>query len=116
MGICKGITWLAMEGSGVGVHRRLVRLVLRSSGWSANAQVSLSNQFMNSADKAVSRVGPLWARKEIQGRAIGVWLLVLCWLAPPTLLALTATYHRNVEHHFLPHILQWSTRQSLQNR
>ena len=90
MGLWAGMKWVAREGSGAGVQRRLVRLILESPGRSAIRPSSLLRHFMAAATAAVTRFGPAWARREVLGQAVGVWLLVLSWLTPMALLVLMA--------------------------
>ena len=96
MKMWKGMPWMAMEGSGVGIQGRFIHLVLANSGFGVNTLIALPKQFMNSAAKVVRRFGPSWTKREVYGQAIGVWLLALCWLVPPALLVLEAVIQKLV--------------------
>ena len=93
MGVWAGLKWVAREGTGAGVQQRLIRLILGSPGRSAVRATSLLRQFIGSATAVVTRFGPAWARRGGLGQAVGVWLLVLFWLAPTALLV-AAVVHR----------------------
>ena len=80
MGVWSGLKWLAKEGTGTGVQRRLVRLILGMPGKRPNEMASIPRQFIDSASALVSIFGPVWARREIGDRPIGVWFLVCCWV------------------------------------
>ncbi len=96
MGIWKGMKWVAREGTGLGASQRFGRLIFRGTGRGATRPGKawgIWRQFMVSASAAVQSFGPSWARKNLRGRAVGVWVLVLAWVVPPLLLTLL-TFHR----------------------
>ena len=92
MGLRAGLKWVAMEGTGAGVQQRLVRRILGKPGGGAVCANNLVRQFIVAAAAVVTRFGPAWARIQVGGQAVGVWLLLLCWLAPTVLLALAVVY------------------------
>jgi hypothetical protein len=93
MSVWEGMNWWVKEGSGAGSQHRLVRMILGKPERHDLSRVTLSHQFLCSAAAAVTRFGPAWAKREICRRTVGVWLLVLCWLVPPAILALAAVHH-----------------------
>jgi hypothetical protein len=80
MGVRAGLKWMAMEGTGAGVQQRLVRLILGRPGRIGDLGTSLLRQFMAAATSAVMRFGPAWAKRQVLGQAVGVWLLVPFWV------------------------------------
>ncbi len=83
---------MTREGTGVAVQQRLIRLILERPGRIAFRWTGLFRQFMAAATAAVMRFGPAWARREVLGQAVGVWLLVVFWVVPPILIALFSLY------------------------
>jgi hypothetical protein len=97
MGISAGIKWMVREGTGVGATKRFGWLIIRETcnPLSANRDSSgkireIHTQFLNAAASVVKTYGPPWARRSILGRALGIWLLVLLWIVPPSILAASA--------------------------
>ena len=43
------------------------------------------SRFAAAGEAVVESWGPRWARRAIHGRAVGVWVLTLAWLASPVL-------------------------------
>ena len=101
MGVWESMKWVAKEGTGAGVHKRFGQMILGRTWQRAAKDDGILRQFLGSAAAAVTRFGPIWARREVRGRSVGVWLLVMCWLVPPALLFL-ATIRRNGEHQQIP--------------
>lgn len=90
MGVRADLKWLASEGTGAGIQQRLVRLIMGRSRVCPPEGVGILYPFMESASAAVSKFGPAWARQEVRGKPVGVWLLLICWFVPPALLVFMA--------------------------
>ena len=75
------------ETTGVGVQQRFAQVILGRSGQRATWKAGIPQQFLDSASAGVSRFGPVWAKREVGGRPVGVWLLGGCWLVVPVLLS-----------------------------
>ena len=88
MGMRAGMKWVANEGTGAGIQKRFLQLILGSYRKLPTKERGILKQFMASAKAAVSEFGPAWARQEVWGSPVGVWLLVVCWIAVPALLLL----------------------------
>lgn len=103
MGIWTGIKWVGREGSGIGAAKRFGRMIIRKtsnscSSWrdgSGNV-LAIRKRFLISAASVVMAYGPSWARRMFFGRAIGVWMLVLLWILPPSVMVVFAAcnFHR----------------------
>jgi hypothetical protein len=97
MGIWAGIKWVGREGAGVGATKRFGGLIIRST---SNLSSSfrdrpgkvwgIQKQFLDSAASVVMTYGPSWAGQSILGRALGVWLLVILWILPPSIVVASA--------------------------
>ena len=97
MGLWAGMKWVVREGTGAGVQRRLTQVILgnggagaRAAGGPAHQARGIRAQFLEAATTLVAAHGPSWAQRKLGGRAFGVWLLVILWVLPPSLLALAA--------------------------
>ena len=90
MGMRSIMKWVANEGTGAGIQKRFLQLILGSYGKLPTRELGILKQFMASAKAAVSKFGPAWARQEVRGSPVGVWLLAMCWIAVPALLLLKA--------------------------
>lgn len=98
MDIGAGIKWVGREGTGAGATERFCWLILRKTSCpfysSMDGEEKIQNiktNFMNSAALLVMSYGPTWAKQAILGRALGVWLLAILWIVPPTIIAGSAT-------------------------
>ena len=91
MGVWAHLIWVAKEETGVGIHQRLYRLTMGRPELIAASATSLLHQFLNSATAVGKRFGPAWTRREFQERPVGAWLLVMCWLIAPPVVALMAS-------------------------
>jgi hypothetical protein len=93
LGIWAGIKWVGREGTGIGATKRFGWLIIRKTSnpicsfmvGSGKVRV-IRGQFLNSAASVVMSYGPSWARRSILGRALGVWLLVILWILPPSII------------------------------
>jgi hypothetical protein len=92
MGMGTAMKWIAKEGTGAGIQLRFLGLFLGGSRRRPTRKVGLLQQFMGSATAAVKRFGPAWARQGVWGRPVGVWLLVMCWIALPALVVLKVVF------------------------
>jgi len=97
LGVWAGIKWVGREGTGVGATKRFGWLIIRKTfnPFSSNREGSgkickTRTLFLNSAASVVMAYGPPWARRSILGRALGVWLLVVLWILPPSIIVASA--------------------------
>jgi hypothetical protein len=89
MDVWARMKWFAKMGAGIGVQRRFVQVILGRAGHGSTNKTGVMEQFMRSAAAVVTKIGPAWANKEVWGRPVGVWVLLICWLATPIGLCLT---------------------------
>ena len=89
MGVWTGLKWVAREATGAGVQQRMVRLIMGRRGRIADWS-NILRQFLGSAEFVVTKYGPAWASKDVWGRPVGAWFLLLCWFAPIAAVALGA--------------------------
>lgn len=85
MGWWTSLKWVASEGTGAGVNRRLVQFLgrtWRNAGTRAPATPRLVRRFLASANIVIDRFGPAWTRRKIQSQPLGVWLLMFFWTVP----------------------------------
>lgn len=86
MGLWTSLNWAASEGAGTGVNRRLIRSLAmtwqRNAGTRSQDTSGMVRQFLAHAKISIDRFGPGWTLQRIGSQPLGVWLLIVLWVAP----------------------------------